>query len=126
MLLKQVIEARDVLKRLATKSCKPQLAYSIMKILKETADNEDFYVDKYREIMDECAIKDKDGSYKVEKGLFVLKDGCKDKFNEKMTELCSIEVENTGRKLKLSELEESLNLTPNDMYSLDIFIAEEQ
>lgn len=125
MLLKEIVEAREVLKGLAAKNCKPQLAYTIMKILKDTEDSASFYIKTYREIMDECAEKESDGSYKIENGLFILKDDCIDKFNKKMSDLCSITVDDVSRKIKLSDLDESLSLTPNDMCNLDVFIVEE-
>jgi len=125
MLLKDVVEARDVLKRICTKNCKPKLAYTIMKILKETEDSENFYIEKYRAIMDECAQKNEDGSFVQNNGLFVLKDDHKELFDKKMEELCALEIDDINRKIKLSDLDDSLKLSPADMYSLDILIMEE-
>ena len=125
MLLKQMVEARGVLKRLEKTNCKPKLAYTIMKLLKETEDSETFYIEKYRGIMEKCAIKNEDGSFKQDNGLFIIKDDCSDLFKKEMEELCMLEVEDINRKIKLSDLDDSLRLTPVDMFNLDVFIMEE-
>ena len=125
MLLKDVVEARDVLKKLGDQPCSPKLSYTIMKILKETDDNERFYIEKYRNIMDECAVKNDDGTFKITDGLFQIQEDRKEQFDKSITELVTLEVDDVTRKIKLSDLNDSMSITPSDMNRLDIFITEE-
>ena len=125
MLLKEIIEARDALRKLENQACSPKLSYTIMKILKETEDNEKFYIEKYRAIMDECAVKEDDGTFKVVDNMFTIKEDHKEQFEKMIKELTSLEVDDVSRKIKLSDLNDSIKICPSDMNRLDIFIAEE-
>lgn len=127
MKLKEIMDARSALVKLKTACTAPRLSYTIMKLLKATEDDEQFYVDKYRKILDKYGEKNEDGTFVIVDGLLQIKQESYDKFNAKVKELNEIEVEdkNVGWKIKLSDLD-GFELTPEDMLNLDMFINAEE
>lgn len=127
MKLKEIMDARSALVKLKTACTAPRLSYTIMKLLKATEDDEQFYIDKYRKILDKYGEKNEDGTFVIVDGLLQIKQESCDKFNAKVKELNEIEVEdkNVGWKIKLSDLD-GFELTPEDMLNLDMFINAEE
>lgn len=125
MTIDKILNARSVLAKIRPQCKKASLSYAVMRILKDSDEDERFYIDKYREILNELGEKEEDGSYKQVNGNFLIKEGFGEEFKKKIDELNALEVEDIKWRIKLSDLED-IEVTPEDLYNLDVFINAEE
>lgn len=123
MKLKDLIIARKVIYDRKENKIPSRLAYKFMKIMK-ASDNEDaFYNEKLRALIEEYSIKDEKGKTKIVNGEFRIKANCISDYNAAVAELGDTEVEVPNIKFTLSELE-GLSFTVEEIFYLDAFIEE--
>lgn len=123
MKLKDLIIARKVIYDRKENKIPSRLAYKFMKIMK-ASDNEDaFYNEKLRALIEEHSIKDEKGKTKIVNGEFRIKANCISDYNAAVLELGDTEVEVPNIKFTLSELE-GLSFTVEEIFYLDAFIEE--
>lgn len=123
MKLKDLIIARKVIYDRKENKIPSRLAYKFMKIMK-ASDNEDaFYNEKLRALIEEYSIKDEKGKTKIVNGEFRIKANCISDYNAAVEELGDTEVEVPNIKFTLSELE-GLSFTVEEIFYLDAFIEE--
>ena len=123
MKLKDLIIARKVIYDRKENKIPSRLAYKFMKIMK-ASDNEDaFYNEKLRALIEEYSIKDEKGKTKIVNGEFRIKANCISDYNAAVEELDDTEVEVPNIKFTLSELE-GLSFTVEEIFYLDAFIEE--
>lgn len=123
MKLKDLIIARKVIYDRRENKIPSRLAYKFMKIMK-ASDNEDaFYNEKLRALIEEYSIKDEKGKTKIVNGEFRIKANCISDYNVAVEELGDTEVEVPNIKFTLSELE-GLSFTVEEIFYLDAFIEE--
>lgn len=123
MKLKDLIIARKVIYDRRENKIPSRLAYKFMKIMK-ASDNEDaFYNEKLRALIEEYSIKDEKGKTKIVNGEFRIKANCISDYNAAVEELGDTEVEVPNIKFTLSELE-GLSFTVEEIFYLDAFIEE--
>lgn len=122
MELNEVLQARKILADHIDDKVGATLAYKLMKFLKASDNEEEFYYTKLQEIISEYAMKDADGAPVIEDGnVKILPSKVKD-CHDAMTDLCKISVAEPGITFDLKELSE-LRLSAKEMYSLDSFIT---
>lgn len=106
------------------KDINSHLAYWMMKFLRKTQDDCDFYQKEFNKVLAEYAEKDADGKIAVnEQQHIILKPGIAENFDAAMANLDHTSVEDPGIKFSLSDLDK-LNLTIRQMLILSDFIDE--
>ncbi len=128
MKLHNLIEARNTLANHANERVSVKLAYWIMKFLKKSEQEETFYYDKYRELLNEYAKRDENGEIMRkpdDPNQILLIPERVDEYRNKFTELENTEVDVPNMHFALDDLSE-LKLSAQEVYSLDELIVEEK
>ena len=123
MKLKDLITARKTILSLKEERIPSCVAYKLMKIVKASNDEEAFYDEKIKEIIEEYSIKDQEDKTKIVNGEFRIRADKFAEFNKAIRELEETEVEQPKTKLHLSDLED-IKISVADIYALDSFIEE--
>lgn len=101
-----------------------QLAYKIMKIMKNTQNDIIFYQEQINKIINTYGEKDENGNLiQQEQGVKIIENKLPE-CNQKMAELNNTEVEFPNIKFSLKELE-PFKFSVVDMYQLDEIIKED-
>lgn len=124
MELNELLQARKILANHVNDKVCATLAYKLMKFLKSSDNEEEFYLTKIRELIDKYGEKDGEGKP-------VHADNGNIKIEQSKVEECENEIENLGKtdvaeptiKFNLLELSE-LKLSAKEMYALDNFVIE--
>ena len=99
-------------------------AYKINKIRK-TADKEaDFYSEKFQEIIDKYAKKDENGEliFSEDENQIMINEDMMDECKDALAALQGLEIEVDNYNLKLEDLGEDLQCTPNELAVLMPFM----
>lgn len=123
MKLQDLVKATKTLETLSNDKINVRLAYKIMKVLKETKNDVDFYQEKGAEIIKKFAEKDDKGEIKLSpdgRDIVLQKDKIDD-FNKEYTELNDTEVKIPEIKFEIEELEE-VKLSALDLMSIEEFL----
>ena len=125
MKLYELLEARAVINKNIdqTKSISAPLAYKIMKLIKNTQNDCDFYQEKFNAILNEYGEKDEDGQLIQADGGVKIQDGKMEECTSKVNELNNTEVELPKIRFTLKELE-PYNFSVIDMVKIDELIQE--
>lgn len=101
------------------------IAYKLMKLLKGSEEDVNFYRTKMSEIIDEYAEKDPNGqALQSQNGGVIIQNGKVDECNAKIKELEEMPVEDNGDiKFALDELA-PINFSINEMLSLECYIEQ--
>jgi hypothetical protein len=122
----KIVELLNIKKALmpqAQKKLPVALSYKLFKLIQRAEQEEPFYKEKLRSILNEYAAHDEKGNIAIdEKGVFITEDN-KDAFTEKMKELNDIEVDGVDVQFTLDELS-PLELSIEDMAALSKIIKE--
>ena len=119
-----LISAAQIFNQFRQVQISSRLAYKIMKFCKSVSIEEEFYNDKRNDIINEYALRDKNGQIIVsDEGMIRIVEDQINEANKALAELNDIEVEVPNIKFTLAELEE-LKLSVEDMFILDAFIEE--
>ena len=125
MKLYELLEARTVINKNIdqTKSISADLAYKIMKLMKNTQNDCDFYQEKFNAILNEYGEKDDDGQLIQENNGIKIQDGKMEECTSKVNELNNTEIELPKIKFTLEELK-PYNFSVIDMAKIDELIQE--
>lgn len=123
--LGKVMNIRALIESFAdNKDINSHLKYWMMKFLRKTQDDCDFYQKEFNKTLAEFAEKDANGKIAVDgQQHVILKQGVVESFNAAMVDLDRTSVEDPGIKFFLSELDK-LNLTIRQMLILSDVIDE--
>lgn len=99
-------------------------AYKINKIKKAVEKEGEFYQEKFQEIVDQFAQKDENGEVVLseDKSQIMIKEGMVEECNKALTDLQELEVEIDNCGLKLDDLGENLECTPEELEALMPFM----
>lgn len=122
MELKKLMEARDVLISYFEKKLGGTLAYKIMKFLKGSEDEENFYTSKLKELLDEYSEKDTDGNFVTQDNNVKIREDKIQECKEAINALGNTEVTAPSILFELDEIAE-LQLSAKEAYALDDFIG---
>lgn len=125
MKLKELMEARSIFVQRFNDKMSAGTAYKIMKIIKASNDDADFFDAKVQEILNEFGQKDESGKLTRDKdGNIAIAPDKLMACNQKLQELNDTEVEyEVKQTFALDELSE-LKLTPRECYVLDEYIKQ--
>ena len=125
MKLYELLEARTVINKNIdqTESISAPLAYKIMKLIKSTQNDCDFYQEKFNAILTEYGEKDDNGQLIQENNGIKIQDGKMEECTSKVNELNNTEIELPKIKFTLEELK-PYNFSVIDMAKIDEFIQE--
>ena len=125
MKLYELLEARTVINKNIdqTKSISAALAYKIMKLMKNTQNDCDFYQEKFNAILTEYGEKDDNGQLIQENNGIKIQDGKMEECTSKVNELNNTEIELPKIKFTLEELK-PYNFSVIDMAKIDELIQE--
>ena len=121
MKITNLIQIRKIISRHADKKISTALAYKMMKFMKASDNDEAFYNEKIREIIEKYGEKDENGQIVcIESGVSLVQttiDECK----SKIYELDGTEIDVPNIKFSLAELEQ-LKLSMNELFIIDELI----
>lgn len=125
MKLYELLEARTVINKNIdqTESISAPLAYKIMKLMKNTQNDCDFYQEKFNAILTEYGEKDNNGQLIQENNGIKIQDGKMEECTSKVNELNNTEIELPKIKFTLEELR-PYNFSVIDMAKIDELIQE--
>lgn len=125
MKLYELLEARTVINKNIdqTESISAPLAYKIMKLMKNTQNDCDFYQEKFNAILTEYGEKDDNGQLIQENNGIKIQDGKMEECTSKVNELNNTEIELPKIKFTLEELK-PYNFSVIDMAKIDELIQE--
>lgn len=125
MKLKNLVKAVKTLETLQYEKTNINLSYKLMKILKTTKDDVDFYNKSAQGIIDKYALRDENGNYVYQNGSVSLDATKEQKIKKETDTLNEKEVEIPNIKLTLNELK-FLRLSAADLMNIEEFITEEE
>lgn len=127
MKLINLVKARRALWAYTQEKVPAKLAYKIMKFVKSTSDEVDFYEGKIKEILSKYAEKDVNGEPMIDgSNIKIIKEpGAQDNCVKELNAVGEIDVEAPQVTFSLKELE-VLDLTALEMFDLDEFIITEE
>lgn len=99
-------------------------AYKLNKIRKAVEKENEFYVEKFQEIVNTYAKKDENGQvvFSEDGSQIMIKDGMVAECNKALEELQELEVEIENYDLKLEDLGDGLQCTPDQLEALMPFM----
>lgn len=125
MKLGNLIQARKTLMPYIGEKVSAKLAYKMMKLIKSTLDEVDFYDNKVKEVIMKYAEKDDNGEIINDNGnIKLIKDTAND-CQEEINDIANIDIDKPQVMFLLRELDE-LKLSATEMFALDEFIKIEE
>jgi len=124
MTLIQLIKARQIVAKYAGEKISTALSYKLVKFIKATDNDESFYNDKLKSILETYVEKDDEGNYVQHGNGFKIKPDQIQECNKENLELENTEVTLPDIHFTVSELED-LKLSMREILSLDELITEE-
>ena len=122
MKLMDVINARRIISRVVTQKMNGNLSYGIMKFIKNSNDDEDFFNSQFKMIVEKYAQKDVKGNWlKNEDGGVLIRKDAITECNSKIEELYSTEV-NVPWMFNIQDIGSADCFSPQDLSVLDVFI----
>lgn len=125
MKLKELVKAVRTLESLQYEKTDIHLSYKIMKLLKLTKDEVDFYDQTAQEIVKKFALKDEKGNYVQQNGNVILDAKFKEDIEKETMELNEKEVEVPNIKFHVVDFE-NLKLSVVDLMNIEKFLIEEE
>ena len=99
-------------------------AYKLNKIKKSVEKENEFYIEKFQEIINTYAKKNENGElvFSDDGNQIIIKDGMVEECNKALNELqeLTVEIENYG--LKIEDLGETITCTPDELEALMPFL----
>lgn len=125
MKLSNVIYVRNLINKKSSETLSFAVAYKFLQFIKSTENAESFYNSKRKEIVENFALKDDNGSFIVDdKNCYTFNTESNDKMCGELLELANTEIEIPDTiKFKKSELE-NLNCTIEEVFYLDELIKD--
>lgn len=125
MKLENLLKIRKVLTDHSKEKIPVQIAYKIMRVLKTTEKEQNFYDDKFKEIISEYSLKDENGDYKTKDGNILIIPSKIKECNAAMEELRNTEVEGIDIKIDLNDIS-CFQMTVEEMSILEEIIKTEE
>lgn len=125
MKLKNLVKAVKTLETLQYEKTNINFSYKLMKILKTTKDDVDFYNKSAQAIIDKYALRDENGNYVYQNGSVSLDATKEQKIKKETDSLNEKDVEIPNIKLILNELK-FFRLSAADLMNIEEFITEEE
>ena len=123
MKLNDLLKARTIILNHKNEKMPSRLAYKFMKLLK-ASDNEDaFYNEKIKALIEEHCVKGEDGRPKTVDGGIKIETAHIADYNKSVIELLDTEVEIPTIRFTLADIE-MLSFDVEEMFFLDAFIEE--
>ena len=99
-------------------------AYKLNKIKKAVEKENEFYVEKFQEIVDKYAKHDENGNlvYSEDGNQIMIKDGMVEECNKTLEDLQNLEVQIENYGLTLEDLGNDIECTPEELEALMPFI----
>lgn len=119
----KVIQAKEVFAPYFREKLSPSLSYKIYKFCKLVEQEEMFYNQKMKEIIEEFAQRNDNGGIESNDGRIRIDSKRTNEANQAVKDLQSINVEVPNVKFTLDELSE-IKLSVTDIVALDEFIVE--
>lgn len=124
MKLNKLMEARNILIAKANETVPAALAYKLMKCIKASEEEANFYNTKLKELIDTCQERDENGNpVFAEQGVQIKKERV-DEFRTKINELDNTEVEMPHINFSIEELA-PLTFSVRELYALEDLITGE-
>lgn len=125
MKLYELVQARTIISNHIDQNqpLSASLAYKVMKLIKNTQNDYDFYQEKFRDIIQDCSEKDENGQIVQENNGIKVQEGKMEECSNRITELNETEVEMPNIKFTIDELS-GYDFSIMDMAKLDDFIKE--
>lgn len=124
MKLNKLLQARRVLSEHANEPLPTMVAYKMLKFMKASDTEGDFYNQHYREIIEKYAKKDENGGIMYADGQISIFPDKVEECKKALTDLGETEVEAPNVVFTIHELM-PIKFTVSELYSLDEFIKEE-
>ena len=125
MKLFRLINARAVIAKCAKERLPAQTAYKLVKFLKCTDNDETFYNEKFRSILNQYAKKDEDGNFMPsEGGGIALKPETAEACNKEILELENTEIDNAAT-FTIDEFS-GICLSMSDIFAIEELIIEKE
>jgi hypothetical protein len=122
MKLIDIINARRIVSRVATQKMNGNLSYGIMKFIKNSNGDEDFFNSQFKMIVDKYAQKDDEGNWlKNEDGGVLIRKDAITECNSKIKELHNTRV-NAPWMFNIQDIGSTDCFSPQDLFVLDVFI----
>ena len=123
MKLIRIINAKEIFAPHFQEKLSPSLSYKIYKLCKFAEQEEGFYNQKMREIIEEYAERDENGGFININGQIKLVEATAQEAKQRVVDLETIDVEAPNIKFTLDELSE-IKLSVMDIAAIDGFIEE--
>ena len=121
--LNDLIRAKKVIESLSREKVAIKTSYKFMKFINTVQADEDFYQNKFREIIEEFAEKDGDGKYIASEGGVKIQEDKREECFKAVADLEGTEVDKPNIIFTLDEIGE-LKLSTEDLAPLFLFIEE--
>lgn len=120
---KEGIQIKNILANLINKKMPIKTSYKVMKIVTAIEGEETFFDQKMNLIITEFGSKNEKGDFIYSgENTIKIQEGKEEECQDRVKELESIEIEIPDVKISLEELENSIELTPKELYMLDKII----
>ena len=122
--MEQIIEFRNNIDFLDATKLPLKGAYKINKIKQDLAEEIDFYTEKFQEIVDTYAQKDEKGElvFSEDGGQILIKEGMVEECNKALEDLQTLEVMIDSYNLKIEDLGDNIECTPEQLEVLMPFL----
>ena len=122
--MEQIIDFRNAIDTFSEMDLPLKAAYKINKIRKALDKETDFYSEKFREIIDEYSKKDENGDivFSEDGNEIIIKEESLEECNKALEDLYNLEVEVDNYNLKLEDLGEDFECTPDQLEVLMPFM----
>ena len=124
MKLNELLLARKVIVSKSQTQVPARLAYKMMKFIKGTEDEENFYNEKLRAIIEEYGARDKEGKLEGESGGVKIRPDALSACKSAIKELDGTQIDAPQITFNLDEIE-PLTLSAKEMLALEYFVKED-
>lgn len=122
--MEQLVNFRDNLNFFSNANIPLKGAYKINKIKKAVEKENEFYSQKFQEILNQYAKKDENGNFifTADETQIEIENGKIEECNKALEDLQNLEVEIDNYNLSLEDLGDDLNCTPDELEALMPFM----
>jgi hypothetical protein len=121
MTLVEIVNLKSPLENLTSQKLPFSLAYKLAQLAKKVESNSEFYAESLRNLITEYAETDEEGNIKQDESnpnTIQIKTPLIEEFQNKFKELQSVEITDEIPMFKLSDFEDKIEISPQDLISL--------
>ena len=119
--LSTIINSIEVLQKISNSPIKGRTAYKVGKLLKRIEEEFDLFNDSRKKLIDQYALKDKEGDPITEDGSYKISPDKISEFNAEVSGLLDTVVKIDLDPIPIEEIE-NIEFTPNEIILIDDFI----